>query len=639
MPLTNDLLSNFTNLEVIGVNPINSRGDSFTGDGLRKYIGPEGFPYDLFRYNTKLKEIVAFFQGSDFTDLTAPLGLPGDLFKYNTELVKTERLFYNMNINPDKSTCVLTGGSFENCINLKEVPYMFGCDTTGKINAFMGSEIPAKLFYHGGSEVTKTIRGCNIDRIIEGCTYVSNGNKWSNGDYTYSGTLTVIDKNSGKIQINPATTIMNGTNKESLVSESDIEEVIFTYFQPNTNITNMEGCFQGGDWSEYGNSDDFSYSDNPDVNENYSPYKYIINNGVWSVNANYSPYAKTYMWQYNGDWELYDDFIKSKGFNKDELEMLDDAYGCTIENKRISRTLGQNLGQGVNASLYPNLEMDMSVNGNATTLELSGKFICAPDLLKYCNTNPNVENLFNYCGPKAHLYSKSDKLRYGDNAPTLFYGLKGRLVPYLLKPVPKLSSLKNMFTYCKFISSYIKSDSVYPIPESFVQYLTYPTVNFTRTFAGWYFPAKTNLDVFKVSRNVTYTLDSTFEHPLFSNRICTSKDITKDDYIDYPATQVYGIFNDGTGYTKAGNIRGVFCTQEARSTEEKSTNTVRNQSVQFSGVFAQGSYTGGTDEYCFAGYTDPKKENSSWSDRFLSKSVNQSSDSRNYVVYSGPGLS
>lgn len=650
--LTNDTFSNFPNLEIIGLDPEETGGeDPFTGLGLRKHIGSEGFPYDLFKHNTKLKEIIAFFQDCDFTDLATELYLPGDLFKYNTELTKTQRLFYNINIDPSKKHCVLTGNSFENCTKLKEVPYMFGCDASGSINAFMGSEIPAKLFYHGSTKATKTITGCNVEETIEDCTYITNGNKWTKGTYTYSGPLTVVEKETdeetgittGKIIINPATNIINnvsGSNvKESLVPPGDsrIQTTTFIYQKPNNNITNMEGCFQGGDWTEYGTTD-FAYNDEPEVNGDYSPYKYLLTNGSWSVNPVYNPSPKTYMWQYNGDWKTYNKFIETKGFNKDELEMLDDAYECVVENKRISRTIPQ--GSEVDTLAYPNIEMDMSINGNASTLELTGRFICAPDLLKYCSNNPNVRNLFNYCGPKSHKYAYCDTIRYGSEATTFHYGLKGRLVPYLLKPVPGLMSLNGMFVNCKFIGSYIKNDKVYPIPESFVKYLTSQAVDLTKTFSGWYYPAHTNLDVFKVTRNVSYTLTSTFEFPLFSNRICTSDNVYPESYVAYPATEVYGIFNDGTGYTKAGTIDGVFNAQESRGSNETSTTTIRNQSVRFSGVFAQGGYTGGTDMYCFSGYTDPTSENPIWGTRFPAKSVNTNDEIyRNYIVYNGPYLS
>lgn len=659
--LSNGIFKKFINLEVISLDPEETGGeDPFTGYGLKKYYTDE-FPYDIFDKCPKLREIIAFFQGCDFTDMQVDLNLPGDLFKNNPELEITDRLFYNIKIKQDVARCKLTSNSFENCPKLKKVSYMFACNESGILNAFMGSEIPRRLFYHGEKQVTKTITGCNKDEIISGCTYVENGQKWIKDEYTYSGQLDVIDKGSGVIRINPATYIINNGVREYLVPTNslEIESTTFTYNQPNTNISDMTGCFQGGDWIEYG-SNNFSYTDEPEINGDYSPYKYILANGQWIVNTAYNPYPKTYMWQYNGDWMKYDEFLSKQNINSSELDMLDDAYGCVIRNYRISRSDGQ--AYGVDSKDYPNLEMkiqegDNESSGKGVSLTLSGKFCFAPDLLRYCITNPSLGSLFSYCGPKAHTYTYCDSTRYGTSLKTptgLFYGLKGRLVPYMFKPVSGLTSLKNMFMYCKFISSYVKTTTdeqgntitnAYPIPESLMKYFTSQNINLSNAFAGWYFPAYSNLDVFRVSRNVTYTLEGTFQWPLFSNRLCTENGITQDCYVPFPATKVENIFNDGDGYVRAASVNSVFNAQESPGMNENTTTTERNSSVQFNSVFAIGGYTGGTDMYCFAGYTDPIKMNSSWVNRFSPIPYNANNqpnigiaispvvDNRNYVVF------
>jgi hypothetical protein len=334
--------------------------------------------------------------------------------------------------------------------------------------------------------------------------------------------------------------------------------------------------------------------------------------------------------------------------------MLDDAYHCSIKNYRFDySSIPTNLST-------KNIEMTLNVDGSGNNLELSGNFCFAPDLLRYCSSSINVRKLFMNCGPSYHTYAKSDLVRYGSNTPVEHYGLKGRLVPYLFKPVATISNISNMFTHCKFVGSYIKDLEItdesgdrttisyaYPIPESFVKYLNGRNLDMSNTFMGWYFPANTNLNVFKKESNCTYTVVNTFKWPLFSNRICTDATATTSAYVDYPATEVTGIFNDGSGYIRASNVAGVFNLSQQDSDNESNTNLVRNQSVKFGGIFATGGYTIGTDTYCFAGYTDPAVAHGNYPGidgaiRFGNKTVRYGGENdklyRNYVVYKDKSL-
>jgi hypothetical protein len=319
--------------------------------------------------------------------------------------------------------------------------------------------------------------------------------------------------------------------------------------------------------------------------------------------------------------------------------MLDDAYKCPTNNTRLCRSMIAS-----SSSDLTNLEMNMATSGSyGATLELTGRFCFAPDLMRYCNSDVNVKKLFNFCGPQFHTYNKCDSVRYGKNAQVEHYGLKGRLVPYLFKPNPSIANLSNVFTHCKFVGSYVKDYTdetgtksyAYPIPESFIKYLTSKNLDLTETFMGWYFPANTNLNVFKNDIPVTYNLNSTFQWPLFSNRICTSGAIDKKSFVNFPATEVYGIFNDDGGYVRASSVKKVFNCSQSETNKETSTSLVRNQSVRFSGVFSTTGYTMGTDTYCFAGYTNPLAESADWGIRFPSKSVRTDEEFRNYIEYAG----
>ena len=54
------------------------------------------------------------------------------------------------------------------------------------------------------------------------------------------------------------------------------------------------------------------------------------------------------------------------------------------------------------------------------------------------------------------------------------YGLTGRICPYMLKPVPDVTSVKELFKWCKKLSYYYYDDVIrkysYMIPEGFFDY-------------------------------------------------------------------------------------------------------------------------------------------------------------------------
>lgn len=57
----------------------------------------------------------------------------------------------------------------------------------------------------------------------------------------------------------------------------------------------------------------------------------------------------------------------------------------------------------------------------------------------------------------------------------LEYGLTGRICPYMLKPVSDVTSVKDMFKWCKKLSYYYHHDTgdtkkSYMIPEAFFTY-------------------------------------------------------------------------------------------------------------------------------------------------------------------------
>jgi hypothetical protein len=167
---------------------------------------------------------------------------------------------------------------------------------------------------------------------------------------------------------------------------------------PLNRIQNLDYCFANSNTDAYINS-------NPAVeyNPDYHPGNCKQGNNVWNTvvkNEN----ETTYIWEYDG-------------FNALETgENLDDPHATTT------------------AIVNP---FD---KGNTGTLN----FICAPDLLRYCTTTASIVGLFANSG-----HTSNSVLTHTNHSDNGKYGIKGRIPPYLLKPVSGITSIKEIFKNCK----------------------------------------------------------------------------------------------------------------------------------------------------------------------------------------------
>ena len=142
------------------------------------------------------------------------------------------------------------------------------------------------------------------------------------------------------------------------------------------------------------------------------------------------------------------------------------------------------------------------------------QFCCAPDLLRYCTNNASTRI--------DYLFYKSGSLEYDpDVSVTTIYGkgLKGRIPPYLLKPVSAVTNISYMFYGCRGLSCYtIEEDNVsYLIPRDFFKYAT-KVNNLEGAFAGMRFPANINLSVFNnIGSSNTLNLKRIFVNSNFND--------------------------------------------------------------------------------------------------------------------------
>ena len=320
------------------------------------------------------------------------------------------------------------------------------------------------------------------------------------------------------------------------IKSEDFKTISVTYFAPNATITSMQYCFSNCNIGAYENSNPESEN-----NSEYLPLTHIQENGVVKQ-VTYNDKETTCMWSYDG-------------------VTLPDSYS----------------GENLDAEYSAVDSKDTITYFTDKTITNDTHFICAPDLLRYCTDNANVQGLFSGCG-----YSGNKSWTYANHSEEN-YGLKGRLVPYLLKPVSNTTNLSYMFCQCSLVSTYTTSEGKsYWIPQTFFSYA--PRINtLQNTFRGVIFPGSIDLNVFTA---LTQTLNITriFQYCKF-NGTSTSK------------TNISSIFKNKS----ISALERAFSVNNSNS-EQTIDNYAHNQYVTFSDIFTLNKIARNADKYVFDGY-------------------------------------
>lgn len=514
--INDSILSKFTSLRALGYLYDSISGLSggptsgaLTGAGLTKIINQSTFPYNVFKPcgNTLLHASGLFSNASIQSDNiygAETLYLPGTLFSNTPNIQLVSGTFYNF-----KVPYQLSSGGFTNCTKLTTCEYLFaGC------NENISGPIPNKLFYHGGSTVTVTRTGTNTQPV--------------KNDET--GEWTVQDK----------------------------QTISFSYFQPNTKIVTLEGCFAnsyGLTAYEHSNVTEEEIERNPE----YYPFKYIQNSaGDWVTNDAYNEYEYTYRWVYDG---------VNRPTTSKNVDNLDDGYA--IGSDKI-------VGDGKATYSAANTQIDSRPGTTSDTMN----FCCAPDLLRYCSnvSSLEIQNLFKDSGSLAYNSNVDVKIIYGR-------GLKGRIPPYLLKPVSAVTNISYMFYGCRALTCYniLEDYKSYLIPRDFFKYAT-KVNNLEGAFAGMRFPSTIDLAVFNsIGTANTLNLKKIFVSSHFED-----------------GAVVQGVFNS---YNASGTA---YAFAVIETTSKEGVIHDASQSVTFSNVFknySSGSYaTNSNYSYTFAWY-------------------------------------
>lgn len=348
------------------------------------------------------------------------------------------------------------------------------------------------------------------------------------------------------------------------VEEEDIQEPkTITYKKVNSNITWISNIFENCNCSAYINT-------NPEIenNPNYRPWTHILVDGKWQpVTRNMQ--EKTFIWEYDG------------------VNIPADYSGENLDDEHDELVIPT-----------------VSVFGGPNQGTLN--YMCAPDLFRYCNNVSSLSavSIFSESG-----HDSNGTLGYTNHPGNTSYGIKGRICPYLLKPVPQITNISSMFKNCKQLSYYTDDGgTAYLIPKSFFNY-TPNLTTLTRAFQGLIFPKNISLDVFRTGANSLRPLavSCIFFNPRFDGT--SSERVTIKNIFGSPL-----------------NISELSYAFSVNSDNEPSTATIpsnikKDQYVTFDGVFNK--YSRDADTYVFDGYDGSTVQ-------FLNKSLRTELAYRNY---------
>lgn len=386
----------------------------FTKEFLKE--GDEVFPYDVFTGCSQLVECPGFF-----SYMSLPAGsvieLPLNSFKTNYNLTNISYLYYGLK----NCKYTMTSKGFSNC-KLVNVSRCFAELETTYVKKGM---IPYGLFYMEQT-TTQTFKG------------------WSLED---AGTIE-LDENFGI------------TSGGEWIPDEDApmpDEITYTKQRtlPRKTIVNMSYCLEKFQSTEaqgysmnYGSLTKTNYGDIIVPNEKYNPCKYI-------VNPNYDPR------------EWLDDDKTIPNYNRDihriklnpdydPYELAWNIYACDgiaglADTVRDSSLYTAVKSGDINCSptLPTEFEDDAASIAPPSSEHANKKvlnYLCPPDLYYYCTNGNNmvINGVFNGSGRS----NEDPTYDYYD------YGVRGRLCPYLFKPVSNVTDLSYTFNLCVNLNPY-----------------------------------------------------------------------------------------------------------------------------------------------------------------------------------------
>lgn len=408
---------------------------SFAGSGIVKLYVPDllgdKFPYDVFKGCTALVEAPAFFARMTFSpESTAEL--PGNIFNDCSKLTNISYMFYNMSNIKYR----LTGKGFKNC-KIVNANYCFAEDSSTYLKT---GGIPYGLFYQ--EQAVKR-------------NYIG----WNHADATSLGVSEMFGIDEGG----------NWIPDESLPTQLPATKTYeYTRQIPNRTIRNMEGALRGFrspdatsyslDWGE------LTYAEPGDliaINENFNPVEFLKNSAYDPreeiPNPAYNPdnpgAEPEYIPNVNRDIRRV---IKNTAY--DPYEEMWNYWAVDGNSSTIDIIKNSDLYAAVTAGTVTTLPTEFPAEmtdendtrvclnpGSYTEKRLVMKYICPPDMYRYCEnvSTVNVGWTFAVSG-----ISNNSSGTYQS------YGLCGRIPPKLFEPIDNVTKLEGIFYQVFMVNPY-----------------------------------------------------------------------------------------------------------------------------------------------------------------------------------------
>lgn len=467
------------------------------------------------------------FSGSEVERTIESSDFPYGIFMNNKQLIWMEGFFKDVKASL-ASRVELPSNMFQNNTKLQSVcglfynpQFTFTLTSDGFANCPQLTTV-AYMFYNAGTY----IQGPIPQRLFyHGGDTVkktyTGANLWNEKktDYTYDPTLRGQDGNQAGIK------------------PQDLKTIAVEYFNPIKTIKEMQYCFYNCNIDAYENTSP-TVENNPD----YMPLTHIVNNET-VTKANYNDLEKTVIWEYDG---------------------------VTLP----SNYSGENLDEEYNEQNSIDIQYC-----NSLSIVNNLHFLCAPDLFRYCEDSASINVTGIFCDSG---YTSNGNWAFM-SPRTENYGIKGRIPPYLLKPISQVTNISYMFRNCKLISTYTTTEDIsYWIPKTFFSYA--PKIsNLAYTFRGTTYPHNINLNVFNA---LTQTLNITgiFQYCRFNSSSSNRANISQ-------------LFADKSisALERAFSVNG-------SAQQQDDNNMKRDQYITFSNNFTKNKIAKDADKFVFDGY-------------------------------------
>ena len=382
-----------------------------------------------------------------------------------------------------------------------------------------------------------------------------------------SNVVYAVRELSGEYSFYRSSDLSEGS-KVDPVRDGYVKEVTISYDMVNKNIEHADYLFRHANLNPYVAEEVVK-----EGNQDYMPFNWYFDgdNNLVPITRNDKKY--TDIWTFDGNWAKSD--ARSKG--NTSIENLDDdntqtpglLYSYTLANGSVQKK---------------DSEAGSDVSGTIN-------YCCSPDLLRFCKPDCTVSYLFADCGRQEN----NDKYDGGDKLATYSkYGLRGRIPPYLLKPLENgvNVNLSGLFKNCKLLSYYtVDGDVKYVIPLNLFKYCQNVS-SLHETFSGIVLPLGGTIDnIFnKINNSTLSDVSYVFYRPVFHG----SSD--KKFPVNNTFTKFTNLSDVGSAFRACKNFTG------DRGTE------LPEQYVSFSNIF-NAKYKdvsvgdGEQFNYVFAGYS------------------------------------